>query len=71
MSTGGGWQDQIGINGGLNLGSSNRLVDNPNVTVTVRPVQTPDGFLQEFLNHCVFIYTGTTRLAKNLLTVNI
>ena len=67
LTTGGGWQDQVG-----------GLV--PGVKITTSPARTPiqvhpkvldvsDETLTKVMTNMVLIYTGKTRLAKNLLQV--
>uniref|UniRef100_A0A914R5D2 GHMP kinase N-terminal domain-containing protein n=1 Tax=Panagrolaimus davidi TaxID=227884 RepID=A0A914R5D2_9BILA len=62
-TTGGGWQDQLGgIIPGIKLGA---LSSNHSVTYRILPLPKP---FEESLNQRLFlIYTGKTRLAKNLL----
>eukprot|EP00052_Salpingoeca_macrocollata_P027525 m.261724 g.261724 ORF g.261724 m.261724 type:complete len:1098 (+) comp22752_c0_seq2:1934-5227(+) len=65
MTTGGGWQDQIGgLWPGIKLGrSANRLP----LKVDVDVVPVSQEFLQTLGSHLVLIYSGKTRLARNLL----
>ncbi|XP_076469815.1 L-fucose kinase-like [Babylonia areolata] len=65
LTTGGGWQDQIGgLKGGIHLGLSEAKLP-----LYVEPVdlQIPAHNIQEFNNRLLLIYTGKTRLARNLL----
>ena len=66
-TTGGGWQDQIGgcIDGGFKIGSL--AADKRCIWRTI-PIE--DSFRQEIERRLVLIYTGETRLAKNLLQVH-
>ncbi|KAL3859604.1 hypothetical protein ACJMK2_009860 [Sinanodonta woodiana] len=65
LTTGGGWQDQVGgLMGGVFLGLSEAKLP-----LYVDPVDLnikPD-IIQEFNTRLVLIYTGKTRLARNLL----
>lgn len=66
ITTGGGWQDQVGgVSGGLNLGHSSLL--NDQLLVQVTAVRTSPQFMDAFISQTVLIYTGTVRLAKNIL----
>ena len=66
LTTGGGFQDQVnGLFGGLKVSSSV-----PNVhpmKITVDTLSISPGFQNELNHHIYLVYTGTTRLAKNLL----
>ena len=65
MSTGGGWQDQVG--GALN---GIKLVEaNPGVkqSITVKQLNIAEDVKQELNDRLVLIYTGQRRLARNLL----
>lgn len=66
-TTGGGWQDQIGgcISGGFKLGTLSPSKQNCIWEV----VQISHEFREEMNQKLVLIYTGATRLAKNLLEV--
>ncbi|PAV89655.1 hypothetical protein WR25_16690 isoform H [Diploscapter pachys] len=62
LSTAGGWQDQVGcIYAGFKIGSMT-----PN-GVIAKQINTSPEFLESFNQRMVLIYTGKTRLAKNLL----
>lgn len=65
MSTGGGWQDQVGgIMHGIKY-----ITTTPGLQqkIKVQKVQMPEEALQELQNRLVLIYTGQRRLARNLL----
>uniref|UniRef100_A0A224YPX0 Fucokinase n=1 Tax=Rhipicephalus zambeziensis TaxID=60191 RepID=A0A224YPX0_9ACAR len=65
LTTGGGWQDQVGgVIGGLVQGSSQPHLP-LRVDVEVLPL-SPDVYSQ-LNNHFLLLYTGKVRLAKNLL----
>ena len=65
LTTGGGWQDQVGgCYPGFKIGVSG---DRLPLLVEVHPIAVPPAFLQEFSSHCLLIHTGQSRLAKNLL----
>ena len=67
LTTGGGWQDQVGgLCRGVKLGHSR---SNLPLEIEVDHVTTNKEVLQLFNDHLVLIYTGQTRLAKNLLQV--
>ena len=61
LTTGGGWQDQVG---GLNLGSS---APSHQVTVTTQPSQVTQHFVDQINSRLLLLFTGKPRLAKNLL----
>ena len=68
LTTGGGWQDNVGgINPGVKEGSSARGLP---LQVHSTPIQMPDGFLQKLEKHLVLVFTGKTRLARNMLQVS-
>jgi len=65
LSTGGGWQDQVGgVCPGFNVGTSPQ---DPFVKVNVKHLEVDSGFLAEFESRLLVVYTGKPRLAKNLL----
>jgi fucokinase len=65
LTTGGGWQDQCGgMYGGAKISKSE--IGLP-VKISTREIETPDGFLAKLNEHLMLIYTGRTRLARNLL----
>uniref|UniRef100_A0A7I5E748 GHMP_kinases_N domain-containing protein n=1 Tax=Haemonchus contortus TaxID=6289 RepID=A0A7I5E748_HAECO len=64
LTTGGGWQDQVGcLYPGVKKGFFNKSDD----SVDVERIDISDEFEKEINSRMVLIYTGKTRLAKNLL----
>ena len=65
MSTGGGWQDQVG---GLSNGIK-YITTMPGMTqeIKVQHITVPEAALQELNERFALIYTGQRRLARNLL----
>ncbi|XP_032926040.1 L-fucose kinase isoform X1 [Catharus ustulatus] len=65
LTTGGGWQDQVGgLVPGIKIGRSKAQLP---LRVEVEQILVPDGFTQTLNNHLLLVYTGKTRLARNLL----
>jgi len=65
LTTGGGWQDQVGgLVGGIKLVSSGPGLPQK---LTVAPVALPAGLQQEMAQRFLLVYTGQQRLAKDLL----
>ncbi|KAJ7312061.1 hypothetical protein JRQ81_006396 [Phrynocephalus forsythii] len=65
LTTGGGWQDQVGgLVPGLKIGRSAARLP---LKVEVEEVAVPEGFLHTLNRHLLLLYTGKTRLARNLL----
>lgn len=65
LTTGGGWQDQVGgIAPGMKFCTSARGLP---LHVTSVSVKVSNNFLEALSAHIVLIYTGKTRLARNLL----
>ncbi|CAH2323870.1 L-fucose kinase isoform X1 [Pelobates cultripes] len=65
LTTGGGWQDQVGgLIPGVKIGRSAPQLP---LRVRVDEIQLPEGFLQTLNQHLLLVYTGKTRLARNLL----
>lgn len=65
LTTGGGWQDQVGgLVGGVIMSRSAAVLP---MEVKVEPLELPAGFLDSLNTHLILIYTGKTRLARNLL----
>jgi fucokinase len=65
MSTGGGWQDQVGgLTGGIKFISTRPGIAQ-NIEVT--PVQIPEEAMEELQERFALVYTGQRRLARNLL----
>jgi len=63
-AAGGGWQDQVGgIFGGAKIARSKALP----LQVSVECLECPEGFYDLLSKHLVLVYTGTARLARNLL----
>ena len=68
LTTGGGWQDQCGgLYGGAKISHSDKGLP---VHIVTRQLQTPQGFVEKLNQHLVLVYTGKTRLARNLLQVS-
>jgi fucokinase len=66
LSTGGGWQDQVGgLHGGLKLGLSER--NRVPIRVEVKQINIQDEIIAELNERMVLIYTGQPRLARNIL----
>ena len=65
MSTGGGWQDQVGgVTPGLKYITSMPGIDQQ---IKVSHIQIPEAAKKELDDRFVLIYTGQRRLARNLL----
>lgn len=65
LTTGGGWQDQCGgLYGGAKISQSGKKLP---VKITTQQIKTPPGFLDTVSSHLLLVYTGKTRLARNLL----
>ena len=65
LTTGGGWQDQVGgLVGGFKVAESPAALP---LQVKTTRINAPEGFADAFSEHLVLIYTGKTRLARNLL----
>ena len=65
LTTGGGWQDQVGgLHPGLNLGSSE---SSHRVAVTTHPSLVSQKFVDKINSRLLLLFTGKPRLAKNLL----
>ena len=65
MTTGGGWQDQVGgISKGINLISSKQGI---NQIITKKELNISDETKKQFKERFCLIYTGERRLARNLL----
>jgi len=65
LTTGGGWQDQVGgLYPGVNVGTS---PPNTQVTVDIEHLEVSDKFLDSLEDRLLVLYTGKPRLAKNLL----
>lgn len=67
-SWGGGWQDQVGgLVGGVKVARSKACLP---LRVEVERLPLSDDFLLSLQQHLLLVYTGKTRLARNLLQVN-
>lgn len=65
MSTGGGWQDQVGgLTNGIKLITT---CPGTEQNITAREVKIPDEAMKELQERFAVIYTGQRRLARNLL----
>ncbi|KAM5263136.1 LOW QUALITY PROTEIN: L-fucose kinase [Ctenodactylus gundi] len=65
LTTGGGWQDQVGgLMPGIKVGRSQAQLP---LKVEVEEITMPEGFVQKLNDHLLLVYTGKTRLARNLL----
>jgi len=65
LTTGGGWQDQVGgIVGGFKIGRSSATLP---LKISTELLDTSDEFFDIFSSHLKLVYTGKTRLARNLL----
>ncbi len=66
LTTGGGWQDQVGgLYGGLKLGVSE--INTIPMRVNVKQVDLCPDVINELNERMVLMYTGQPRLAKNIL----
>ena len=67
LTTGGGWQDQVGgLCPGIKVGHSKAELP---VKVDVTFLKVSDEIMRSFGDQLVLVYTGKTRLARNLLQV--
>jgi fucokinase len=65
MSTGGGWQDQVGgLTNGIKLITTKPGIEQQ---IRVEPIRIPERAMQELQERFAVIYTGQRRLARNLL----
>ncbi|XP_005937010.1 L-fucose kinase [Haplochromis burtoni] len=65
LTTGGGWQDQVGgLVGGVKVGRSRASLP---LQVQVERLSLPEEFSLALEQHLLLVYTGKTRLARNLL----
>ena len=65
LTTGGGWQDQVGgLGGAVRLGLSERKLP---LFVDAVDLGLSEEIVQNFNDRIVLVYTGKTRLARNLL----
>lgn len=66
LTTGGGWQDQVGgATGGIKIARFSRQAKQ----VLLEQLDCDQCFVHEMESKLLLIYTGRTRLAKNLLQV--
>uniref|UniRef100_A0A4W3IP13 L-fucose kinase n=1 Tax=Callorhinchus milii TaxID=7868 RepID=A0A4W3IP13_CALMI len=65
LTTGGGWQDQVGgLVPGIKIGRSKPHLP---LRVEVEPIAVTDDLVKRLNDRLLLIYTGKTRLARNLL----
>lgn len=65
LTTGGGWQDQVGgLTAKVNIGRTNPGLP---CRVEITPIPISAEAQEHFNQHFVLVYTGKTRLARNLL----
>ncbi|VDM85919.1 unnamed protein product, partial [Strongylus vulgaris] len=64
LTTGGGWQDQVGC---LYPGVKKGYTAEDDCSIDVEAISISKDFELEINKRMVLIYTGKTRLAKNLL----
>ena len=67
LTTGGGWQDQVGgLGGAIRLGLSEGKLP---LFVDAVDLGLSQDIVKNFNDRIVLVYTGKTRLARNLLQV--
>ncbi|XP_072374710.1 L-fucose kinase isoform X2 [Scyliorhinus torazame] len=65
LTTGGGWQDQVGgLVPGIKIGRSEPQLP---LRVDVERITVTEEFVKTLNDHLLLVYTGKTRLARNLL----
>ncbi len=65
LTTGGGWQDQVGgLIPGVKIAHSSGSLP---LTVEYNILNLSEAMIQALNKHCLLVYTGRTRLARNLL----
>uniref|UniRef100_UPI00398EB101 L-fucose kinase isoform X2 n=1 Tax=Pristiophorus japonicus TaxID=55135 RepID=UPI00398EB101 len=65
LTTGGGWQDQVGgLVPGIKMGRSKPQLP---LRVDIERIAVTDEFVKILNDHLLLVYTGKTRLARNLL----
>ncbi|XP_038663039.1 L-fucose kinase isoform X2 [Scyliorhinus canicula] len=65
LTTGGGWQDQVGgLVPGIKIGRSKPQLP---LRVDVERITVTEEFVKTLNDHLLLVYTGKTRLARNLL----
>ena len=68
LTTGGGWQDQVGgLVPGIKIGRFGTKPESTNIAV--QQLSMPQDKLLDLQSRLLLVYTGRTRLAKNLLQV--
>ena len=68
LTTGGGWQDQVGgLTAGIKVGHSPAKLP---LKIDITYPNISEASLRAFSDRLVLIYTGKTRLARNLLQVH-
>ena len=67
LTTGGGWQDQVGgLVGGVKTGYSAATLP---LKVDIKYLNVPTSTIEALNRQLILVYTGKTRLARNLLQV--
>ena len=67
LTTGGGWQDQCGgLYGGIKISRSLKGLP---VKISTKQLELSEEILDKLNQHLLLVYTGKTRLARNLLQV--
>ena len=67
LTTGGGWQDQVGgLTPGIKVGHSKAELP---LRIDMKFLAIADDTIRAFSDRLVLVYTGKTRLARNLLQV--
>ena len=67
LTTGGGWQDQCGgLYGGAKISESGKGLP---VHIITRQIPMTSSIVELLNQHLILVYTGKTRLARNLLQV--
>lgn len=67
LTTGGGWQDQCGgLYGGIKISGCEKGLP---VHITTKMIQMKPGFVDTLNQSLLLVYSGKTRLARNLLQV--
>ena len=65
LTTGGGWQDQVGgLYPGIKVGSNENKLP---LHVQIKNIEIPPGFQEKLEKHLLVLFTGKTRLARNML----
>ncbi|KAG0231088.1 hypothetical protein BGW42_000505 [Actinomortierella wolfii] len=68
MGTGGGWQDQVGgVLPGLKVGTMSQQSATEKLGLSTRALEMTEATIEALDKRLLLIYTGQTRLAKNLL----